>query len=480
MSVLGTLILALARRLPVQERQLIAMQLSESVHDRAIVAACPDDPVGDEPDWKYVSEVMSEAVDHADRIETLLSSERAYFDFGDLSHAATDLGAQLDKTHRLLCEAGNLGGLALHAGANLAQVQKLVGQRRAEIFDAQLAPLRPAVGPSAPVWTVEFDKHGGFVATTTQHDDVAPWKFHGRAATAASAVHTLQWTFLDEPPHVNVDPPVGPQPLAGGGPGADRSREGPAIPELLARRGSLYQQHHSALQAARDRLRDRPGRLQDYLAERAAELNTSDPQLPGSRRALDTLASAENGDHDGVAYTVMWVPTTLVVATSHRVWGDFGGFRDEVPFDIATGLLSTDDPEAFTEQLFRDPIVLQRSPGWAGPLYQVGSNGNHRVHSARMLGLPWLAAEVESEATAPGWSTRTLVTADPHTDRELRRPFQERLDERAAALLGRIRRAPRGTSHPTGPRSRPGRRDPPSRQEDLRRGAASIGRAVRQ
>ncbi|MFI5615373.1 hypothetical protein [Amycolatopsis sp. NPDC051903] len=39
-------------------------------------------------------------------------------------------------------------------------------------------------------------------------------------------------------------------------------------------------------------------------------------------------------------------------------------------------------------------------------------NGNHRIHTARMLNLPWLAAAVEVEATAPAWDMLGLLAAD--------------------------------------------------------------------
>lgn len=441
MTAIGTLILALARLLPEEERERIGLYLGESVNNPDIVPAVPDAQAGGKPDWDYVWSALLDAAAHAHRITELLETERAYFDFTDLTRLAVDLRTQINEAYGLMCEAGNLDGLVPHAGDNLDQLRTASGLRRAEIVDAELAPMRLDPSTDAPVWTVDFDQHGGFVAVTTpRNDNAAPWKFWGMAATQASAAHTLQWCFLDAPPTVVFDPPVRPQPCERTGPVSDRSQEGPSVPELLARRGSIYQQHLTAVRVAREALRSRADDIEAYLAERAAELNASDPQLLGNHKVLDTIGSAENNDHSGVANTVMWVPTELVVGTDHRVWGDFGGFRDEVPFEIATGLLSTDDLDAFTDKLFFDPIALKRSPGWAGPVYRVGGNGNHRLHAARILGFPWIAAKVEVDATAPSWSMLGLISDDPGDDKELRRPLQRRIHERAALVAGLLRR----------------------------------------
>lgn len=136
---------------------------------------------------------------------------------------------------------------------------------------------------------------------------------------------------------------------------------------------------------------------------------------------------------------MQWVPAHLVVSTNHPSWGDFEGHRDRAPFDIVDGLLSS-DLEAFTHRLFTDEISLMRAPGWAGPLYGVSANGNHRVHTARILNLPWLAATVLVEPTPPSWGIPNLLASD-NTDEERRRlPRPQRARKRQLLITGFIRR----------------------------------------
>jgi hypothetical protein len=231
--------------------------------------------------------------------------------------------------------------------------------------------------------------------------------------------------------------PERPWPLAKIGPDSDVSPEGPSVRDLLDQRGRIYDQHFAACRSARAVLKSRSD-VRSYLAERAAELNSTDPQLE-DHDALDSIGSPQNYDHGGFACTVQWIPTSLVVATDNRTWGDFGGHRDEAPYEIVAGLLSSglDD---FTYELFTDQIRLLRAPGWAGPLYRVGGNGNHRIHAARMLNLPWLAAAVEVESIATSWDMLGLIADDPDRDEDRRRPLDERLCERAVLVAGLIRR----------------------------------------
>src|SRR5690606_28197316 len=180
--------------------------------------------------------------------------------------------------------------------------------------------------------------------------------------------------------------------------------------------------------------------IDQFLAERADQLNTTDPQHIDDFQVLRPIDSPRNGDHRG-AYvdTVQWVPTHLVVRTDHHIWGTFNGHRNWAPKQIVSGLLDK-DPDAFTDVFFSDEISLLRTPGWAGPIYQIRSNGNHRVHTARMLNLPWLAASVSVEATPPAWDMLGLLSADPNDETAWRRSLDRRLRERAELIEGLIRR----------------------------------------
>ena len=271
------------------------------------------------------------------------------------------------------------------------------------------------------------------------HAGPITWKFWGAAPTARSAAHVLSWYFLDQPPPTVFDPPqpTKPCPLAKLGPDSDVSPEGPSIRDLLDRRGPIYDQHLAACRTARATVGS-CGDVRQHLADRAAELNATDPQLPDAD-TLGSIRCPRNTDHDGYAETVQWVPTSLVVAAGCPTWGEFGGHRDDSPSRIVAGLLSSDLDE-FTSKLFADPISLQRTPGWAGPLYRLGSNGTHRIHTLRMLNLPWLAAVVGVESIATSWNMSGLIAADPDRDADLRRNFDERLHERTALVMGLLRR----------------------------------------
>jgi hypothetical protein len=50
------------------------------------------------------------------------------------------------------------------------------------------------------VWSINYGRPGGFVATNQPGDGARPWAFWGAAPTARSAAHVLIWHFLDQPP----------------------------------------------------------------------------------------------------------------------------------------------------------------------------------------------------------------------------------------------------------------------------------------
>lgn len=109
---------------------------------------------------------------------------------------------------------------------------------------------------------------------------------------------------------------------------------------------------------------------------------------------------------------------------------------------VAAGLVTrvhdSDDLDTFTHNLFWIPIALVRTPAWAGPIYRV-SEGNHCIHTARILNLPWLAASVSYQAILPPWKMTDLIDNHP-TKAELSQPGEQRLSNRAAHVAGLIRR----------------------------------------
>uniref|UniRef100_UPI003F497B59 hypothetical protein n=1 Tax=Amycolatopsis sp. CA-096443 TaxID=3239919 RepID=UPI003F497B59 len=446
MSALGAFVRALARLLPSDERDAIGVELSVRRPLPEPDEAGPDD--GDAPavaeetplDWNREWNALSGAVVYADRAARLLEDQAAFFDYGDLARAARALQEQIGEGYELMCQAPRLDGMDLGRGDGLDAVRRAVGLRRAEIVDAELAPLQPAPAEGTATWTIDYDDRGGFVAVSDRPADGAePWKFWGTAPTATSAAHALAWFFLDRPPRIRLRAPEQPRPWAEAGWQSERPEDGPGLPDLLALRGPAYEQHLAACRTAQRTLREHADDIEGFLAARAADLNAREPQLRGASglRPIDTGA---NRDHRGSAHTVAWVPSRLVVGTVHSRWGEFGEHRPGTPLDIAAGLLHATDLDAFTATLFAPDISLLRVPAWAGPLYRIGSNGTHRAHTARMLGLPLLAASVQCEATPPAWHLAGLIAADRDTGEERAGSLDRRIDERTRAVEGLLRR----------------------------------------
>jgi hypothetical protein len=202
---------------------------------------------------------------------------------------------------------------------------------------------------------------------------------------------------------VVFDPPLPSTPRPSAEPGGDHLFQVDlTMPALLAARGPAYEQFATAARNARARLH-RHGDVEDYLAARAAELNAGPPQLR-DLGALDTVGFPRN---HATAHTVQWVPAPLVVGTDHPRWGDFGGHRDDMATRIARGLCASGNLDSFTRWMFTGgEITLLRAPGWAGPIYRLNDDGNHRVHAIRMLQLPWIAAAVDIRSTPASWTVR--------------------------------------------------------------------------
>lgn len=290
--------------------------------------------------------MLLDASAHAYRITALLAGQRAYFDFHNILADVQGLQDRIERAYSLMCTVPRLEGIKLEAGIDLAALRRRFNVRRAQIVDAELVPMRRAPSSDAPTWSIDYRSHGGFIATSKPVEGTRPWRFWGMAPTAAFAAHTLSWYFLDQPPHITFDPPQGEsQPYVCMTSDSDLSTEGSRVCELLDQRGSSYDEHLAACEVAWEVLAHWDD-IADHLTKRASELNVTDPQLQRPYELLKP-GNEDNCDHGGFAETVRWVPIHLVVATNHPSWGDFGGHRDQAPFDIVEGLLSS-DLETFT------------------------------------------------------------------------------------------------------------------------------------
>jgi hypothetical protein len=78
-------------------------------------------------------------------------------------------------------------------------------------------------------------------------------------------------------------------------------------------------------------------------------------------------------------------------------WNEFGSHRPGRVRELAAVLLGDGDPaEAADVWAYPvQPVDLTRVPGPAGPLYEIGGNGMHRMHTGRLTGFALLWATVD-------------------------------------------------------------------------------------
>lgn len=447
-------VLALGRRLPRHERDEVMLALGdddtgtdpepEVEEDVEVERGAPDLDGGDGPDWEWIWRMLLVAHALTERVNRIVRDDRMYVAVGELAAATTRLRQQLDETYELLCHAPRLDGVPVQRGEDVAVLRRRVDIRRAEMVEEELDTVRPsAVDPAAPTWTIECQQHGGFLATCPQPpepDGGSPSLLWGGACTPGAAAHAVRTYVQDTaPPAIVFEPPVeAAQPLVTWfSPASDRSLDNQRPGDLLARGGAIYDEHIAACHQIQDSLRGT--NVGQVLSERAAELNTAAPQLPEDLdRALRDVGAPTNRDYRAFVEGTQWVPSRLVVATGCPAWNEFGGHRPEVPHQIAQALANASDLHQFTRTLFSDPIDLVRIPAWAGPIYLRGSNGTHRIHTARMLGLPWLPAEVRVHSEPPAWDVLGILTRDPHG--YARDGIRQRSRNRAALITGLIQR----------------------------------------
>jgi hypothetical protein len=120
-------------------------------------------------------------------------------------------------------------------------------------------------------------------------------------------------------------------------------------------------------------------------------------------------------------------------------WNKFGDHRPETVREIAEALASGVDLNDFTADFFGGgPIDLRCVPAWAGPVYQLGVNGTHRTHAARILQLPWLLATVSVHAEPYEYDLLHILSND--VDNPAFWVDEENVQERVAILRGLVER----------------------------------------
>jgi hypothetical protein len=151
----------------------------------------------------------------------------------------------------------------------------------------------------------------------------------------------------------------------------------------------------------------------ERIAARADELNRSDPLIPA--RELVPREYTWPGESAGYIDTNEWIDPATVVGGNARCWNDFAKHRPDIVGRIIHKLLTANDPgTAAFEVLSDDSIVyLERADGPAGPIHVVTTNGTHRTHALRILGVPMLAAQVAHQPVPLRVHERTMRLAGP-------------------------------------------------------------------
>ncbi|MFY7065703.1 zinc finger domain-containing protein [Nocardiopsis changdeensis] len=332
----------------------------------------------------------------------------------------------------------------LNMGATSAEIAHALLVLRAERVDAAVeATAAPAPPTGAPVWKVGYRSDGRFRLRSPLPEDGTSRQVgtaHGFAPTPAAAARAAaqfagpgQRVVLD-PPHVHA-----PRPLveSTGRTLIDHT----VVKDLLEGDEPV----HTAFLAACTALRHQLAGVRDlagWWAERTETLQASHPQC---RLPLGPPAPPPaHRDHaDTTVEATAWVPAHLIVATDHPVWGRLD-HKPEVPLDVLRALADTADVAEFTEDLFTsgDPVQLERITGWAGPVYAVAGDGNHRAHLLRAAGLPWAAAHLTHTTPPPVVDLNGLVKEDENLDgrgEEGRAP-SERARHRMHLICGLIDR----------------------------------------
>lgn len=306
----------------------------------------------------------------------------------------------------------------LGMGTTTAQINQELLMLRAQRVDAAVDSVAPPAPPAgSPVWQVAYQPSGRFRLRdlTTRaggHREVGISL--GFAPTPAAAARAAA-QFLGPGRRVVLDPlrPSSSRPLADHG---GRTLVDPQVVEDLL---DGDEPAHTEFLAACAAVRRQLAGVADagaWLAERADALQATHPQ-DRYPLACPLPLSVHHHDHaDATIEATAWVPAHLIVATHHPVWGRLDS-RPEVPARLLRDLVGTHDAAAFTFDLFTgEPVQLERITGWAGPVYQVTGDGNHRVHFLRTAGLPWAAAHLTYTPPPPVIDLYDLVNDDEDQD----------------------------------------------------------------
>lgn len=276
------------------------------------------------------------------------------------------------------------GGMVRDAAALAAQQYAVVLRR---------AQLRAPRGPAAGDWAVTglgggaftaVDDRGAHVVGVAMMTEAVPELI--AAAAAVTGGVTTRWTG---PP---IPAPRRPRLDSDNFPGLR------GLADFVDAGNGELRQVARALQELRARWN--PAEVDELIQARAEVLNRESPLI----RPAQFLPRSDPAAELGWVATHTWIDPATVVSGPARSWNDFADHRPDVVGLIVGTLLTAVDVRAAYRSVLTDMGIahLQRIPGPAGPLHEITSNGTHRVHALRILGVPLLAGEVTVTA-APAW-----------------------------------------------------------------------------
>ncbi|WP_280393099.1 hypothetical protein [Nocardia brasiliensis] len=157
-----------------------------------------------------------------------------------------------------------------------------------------------------------------------------------------------------------------------------------------------------ALSELRARIPAELAELRGWLAEQAAPVNATAPQVGAVAvfEGTGLVRYSTGGGFEAGSQCLAWVDPQAIVSTVDRVWGEFDrsephrrsleGFCTSLRAAGTAAALEAWIDEFVIGRL-NQPVRLTRVEGPAGPVYQLRADGTHRAHFARVFGLPLMA-----------------------------------------------------------------------------------------
>lgn len=394
------------------------------------------------PEWDTIADLLNAGSDLVEALTRAPEWHQSGVQFEHITTQLRELRETIRQARRVCAQVARTDDLAVSAPIPQGTLHNYLARWRATQLDTALHHRTHPTASDAPRWHIDYRENGAFRAAADHPsaETTTTAVLHGVASTPHAAVDVLRhWHTGTGPlPQVTVGPqyltiaPALVEQTVAAFDEIDSAAE--PIATALTEGGAAYDATEHACDTIRTQLR-RTG-TQQLLTEQAAALNAASPQLPRDV-LLPSAALPGSGSYASLHGTI-WVPSSLIISTLNHPWGEFGDHRPEMLTMIADGLASDVPLDQFLHTFFHQgPIDLHHIPGWAGPLYQIGSNGNHRVHAARILGIPWLLATVSTHGLPLDYDLTTLVDQDcaPH-----QHPNRRAYTNRHTLLTGLLRR----------------------------------------